>query len=180
MMTYNFFLGDTVLQRGQHYMEIEIKDVAKHQIRKSWYTKLALGLLQCNEISADNVLWQDGKNPIGRFPLSSSHTHNSWAYIPTSGHKVSTLLPNEEEYGGIPTLQVGDRIGMLVDLHTHEGSVSFFCNGQDLGIAFKNLQPPLIPVLSVCDQFYIHLRFPAPPYLKRNPKLTLLSSSQSQ
>ena len=172
--------GSEVFHRGDYYMELQILDLAKHHIHKNWFTKIALGVLQCSELSAKDIQWQDGKHPIGQFTSQSSQDHNSWGYIVTSGVKVSTVTGVEDEYGSIPALAVGDRIGMLVSVSQHQpSSISFFCNGLDLGVAYNNLSPPLMPVLSVCDKFHVRVRFPPPPYSKRNPRLTLLSTNSS-
>ena len=160
-------------------MEIEILDIAKHHIHKSWFTKVALGIIQGSESSAGDIPWRDGTNLIGRSTTDSYQDHNSWGYIVTSGVKVSSTTGlKEEQYGSDSLLEVGDRIGMLVQVNEQEPScVSFFYNGSDLGVAYRNLSPPLIPVLSVCDKFSIRLRFPPPPYTRRNPCVTLLTNS---
>ncbi len=162
-------------------MEIKIVELAKHHIHKSWFTKLALGVIQSSEFSAKDIPWRDGTNPIGRSTTDSYQDHNSWGYIVTSGVKVSTTTGlREEEYGTDVTLEVGDRIGMLVNVNDQEPSfVSFFYNGSDLGVAYKNLSPPLIPVLSVCDKFSIRLCFPPTPYTRRDPRLTMISNTCS-
>lgn len=166
------------------YTEIEILDLAKHHIHKKWFTKIALGVLQSSDTVANEAVeWQDGSNPIGHLTInSSSSTHHSWAYIVTSGVKISSTNPDlkEEVYGGnAVSLAVGDRIGMLVNVNEQEqSSISFFINNTDLGVAYSNLTPPLIPVLSVCDKFSVRLRFPPPPYINRNPSLTLFTPDQ--
>lgn len=169
--------GDTVLSDGQHYMEIEIKEVAKHNIRRdSKFTKLALGVVQCNDETAKSIPWHECKQPIGQLPSCKS-----WGYLASNGTKVYNFPKLiDEEYGNIGTVEVGDRLGMLVDFPFQgDASISFFFNGQDLGVAFTNVQGPLLPVVSVCDRFHVKLRFPPPPYSKRNPRLTFLSSGAS-
>ena len=156
-------------------MEIEIKEVAKHNIRRDWFTKFAVGVVQCEEETAKNVPWHDCKELVGQL-----RSYKSWGYLANSGIKVYNY-PSviDEEYGGISTIEVGDRLGMLVDFTLQGASISFFFNGQDLGVAFTNIRGPLLPVLSVCDRFNIRLRFPPPPYSKRNPRLTLLPNGGS-
>lgn len=158
-------------------MEIEIKEVARHHIRRDWFTKLSLGVIHCNQESVKSITWQEHKYPVGQLP-----SYNSWAFLATSGLKIYQSLHagEEEEYGGVCTLEVGDRLGMLIDF-SMDGSacMSFFCNSRDLGIAFVNMPGPLLPVVSVCDRFCCCLRFPPPPYTKRNPRLTLLSSEST-
>lgn len=160
-------------------MEIEITDMAKHHIHKNRFTKIALGVIQCSDSSAHDIPWQDGTNYVGRLTTASYQGHNSWGYVATSAIKVSTTTgAREEDYGNFSTFVVGDRIGMLVEVNEQEpSSISFFCNGTNLGVAYSNLSPPLIPVLSVCDKFSIRLRFPPPPYSRRDPRLAQLTDS---
>lgn len=170
-----FSIGNKVFHHGVFYTEIEVIDLAKHHIHKKWFTKIALGVLQCSDAVANEGEWQEGVNPIGRLTLiRSSSIHHSWGYIPTSGVKVSTSTDlKEEPYREAVTLAVGDRIGMLVNINEQEpSSISFFINNTDLGVAYSNLTPPLLPVLSVCDKFSVRLRFPPPPYINRNPSMT--------
>lgn len=161
-------------------MEIEILELAKHRIHKNWFTKMALGVVHCSESSINDISWQEGSNPIGRLTTkTNSQAHDSWGFVITSGNKLSTTTGSrEEEYTGAtpPVLLVGDKIGMLVKINEHEQSqLNFYCNGNDLGVAYTNLEPPLIPILSVCDKFAIRLRFPPPPYSKQDARVTILS-----
>ena len=179
-----------MIHQGQHYFEIELLKVWQ---RTS--PKLALGVISFkNDALPSGIHWQEGKHPIGHSALtssslsssflplhsqSSSHeNYNSWSYLPSDGKKLSTQLENEAiDYGDIPPLQQGDRIGMLI--MTREGSISYFLNGQDLGVAFTDLAPPILPAVSLCDKVHLRLLFPPPPYMKRNPRLTLSSVSSS-
>ena len=174
------FVGDTIISKGQHYVEIEVKETAKHHIRRVWSTKLAIGLIQCKdkETANSSIPWQEYKYPVGQLP-----SHNSWSFLATGNSKMSSRNSEmtTEEYGGIASIESGDRLGMLVDFDgSGSASVSFFCNSLDLGVAFVRLPGPFLPVVSVCDRFHICLKFPPPPYSKRNPRLTLLSSGSSK
>lgn len=165
--------------------------------------QLAIGLISLKDGKhARDIDWQEGKYPVGQASKSlGSHKRTpslnasaasgltfarnqpsseniSWSYVPTAGVKMSSFLPQEGvAYGSIPPLEAGDRIGMLVNIT--EGSVSYFCNGQDLGVAFTQLTPPLLPAVSFCNKTHIRLLFPPPPYSKRNPRMTLLSIGSS-
>ena len=167
-----------MFHNGVYYMEIEILELAKHHIHKSWFTKIALGVVHCSESSINDISWQDGSNPIGRLTTkTNSQAHNSWGFLINSGTKSSTTSSREEEYtDATPILVVGDKIGMLVKINEHEKSqLKFYCNGNDLGVAYTNLVPPLVPILSVCDKFAVRLRFPPPPYSKQDARVTILS-----
>lgn len=182
--------ADTLLRHGQHYLEIEVVKMGQKVS-----PKLAVGLMSFSGGgNPKDVHWQEGKHPIGHAALTTSSSgslsryppkgalpdegYASWSYLPTAAIKLSSSSNNEGiHYGSIPPLQPGDRIGMLVNIT--DGTVSFFCNGQDLGIAFTNLTPPLLPAVSVCDKVHLRLLFPAPPYLKRNPRLTLFTVGSS-
>lgn len=156
-----------------------MKEMAKHHIRRDWSTKLAIGLIQCRDYNAAKLIpWQECKFPVGQLP-----SLNSWSFLATGNLRLESRnsgIGNEFEYGGIAGIQAGDRIGMLVDFDANGSAcVSFFCNSLDLGVAFDKVPGPLLPVVSVCDRFHIFLKFPPPPYSKRNPRLTLLSSGSS-
>ena len=178
--------GDTLIREGQHYFEIELLKVSQKTS-----PKLALGVFSFKKGALpSDINWQEGKHPIGHSALFSTtspsflpqHSHpnedySAWSYLPSDGKKLSTLREGGLSYGGIPPLQNDDRIGMLISVR--EGTLSFFLNGQDLGVAFTNLTPPLLPAVSICDKVHFRLLFPPPPYLKRNPRLTLFSVSSS-
>ena len=180
-----------MIHQGQHYFEIELLKVWQ---RTS--PKVALGVfLFKNGALPSDIHWQEGKHPIGHSALTSSllspsflpqhsrsnshEDYNSCSYLPSDGKKLSSYQHNKGvEYGDIPLLQQGDRIGMLISIR--EGTISFFLNGQDLGVAFTNITSPLLPAVSICDKIHLRLLFPPPPYMKRNPRLTLFSVSSSK
>ena len=179
--------GDILIREGQHYFEIELV-----KISQKTSPKIALGVITLkNGALPSNINWQEGKHPIGHSALFSSTSpsflpqqqqhsnedYSAWSYLPSDGKKLSTFSKGGLSYGDIPPLQNDDRIGMLISVR--EGTLSFFLNGQDLGVAFTNLVPPLLPAVSICDKAHIRLMFPPPPYLKRNPRLTLFSVSSS-
>lgn len=153
-------------------MEIEIVELARHNFHRDWFTKIALGVVEYSEATIKLINWQDCKNPIGRFS-----SVKSWGFEVIAGIKVASPSLVEEDYGGVTSLQAGDRIGMLIDSGLNGVNISYFLNGQDLGVAFTNVSSCLLPVLSVCDKFHIRLRFPPVPYVKRNPRLTLFLNS---
>lgn len=176
---WTLLAGDTILSKGQHYVEIEVKETAKHHIRRVWSTKLAIGLIQCKdrETANSSIAWQECKYPVGQLP-----SHNSWSFLATGNSKMWSRNSEmtTEEYGGIASIESGDKLGMLVDFDgSGSACVSFFCGSLDLGVAFTRIPGPFLPVVSVCDRFHICLKFPPPPYSKRNPRLTLLSSGSS-
>jgi hypothetical protein len=164
--------GNKLLMNGQHYMELEIVELAKHNIRSWYHTKIAIGVVQCTEETVKSIPWHSCKEPVGKLPGCKS-----WAFHVSSGMKVynyPSLI--DEDYGKISSIEVGDKIGMLIDFVSGQGAhISFFCNGQDLGVAFTRIHGnPLLPVVSICDKFQVRLKFPPPPYDKRNPRLVHL------
>ena len=169
--SHNFwatFAGDKLFLRGkQHYVEIEILDLGKSKSPK----KLAFGVISCRQSRAKSLPWQDGKSPIGQWEVPS------WSFQPMLGIVNSHEAPDGKKYCSehVSKLQDGDRLGMLVDLDS--GNISYFLNGRDLGVAFKDLEEEsMLPCVSIRDKIRVLLRFPPPPYTKRKIKLNRLSS----
>ena len=161
------FAGDIFFKDGEHYFEIEIIDLGKLKPGK----KLSIGVIGCSRDSIKNIPWHDGKYAVGHW-----RDFPSWSFHPISGIINSNSLPLEgKEYAHI-ALQNGDRIGVLANME--EGKLTFFCNGQDLGIAFDDMQAEtLLPAVSIRDKIRVRLRFPPPPYSKRTCKLVHISSA---
>ena len=161
------FAGDTFFEAGQHYVEIEIVDLGKSKLGK----KLAIGVIECPRAKVSTVPWHDGKGSIGQWKDVSS-----WSFHPISGTLSSKSLPSEGKPYTNVKLQNGDRIGMLVDMD--EQKLNYFCNGQDLGVAFENMDvKSLLPAVSIRDKIRVRLRFPPPPYSRRAIKLIHFSSA---
>ena len=159
------FAGDKLFEGGQHYVEIEVVDLGRPRPSK----KLAIGVIGCTKAKAKNCPWADGKYSIGQWKEVPS-----WAFHPISGYINSSSLPVDGKPYSKFQLQNGDRIGMLVDIE--ERTLNFFCNGQDLGVAFTDIDASLLPAVSIRDKIHVRLRFPPPPYSKRKSKLIHLSS----
>ena len=136
-----------------------------------------MGVIDCSTEGLKSIDWQFGKEAVG-----TSEDMPGWAFHPISGVlncSVGTkCLPSEgKPYSGIQ-LQAGDRIGMLVDMPA--GRINFFCNGQDLGVAFEGvISTSLLPAVSLRDKIVVKLCFPPPPYVKRVPKIIIHSGRAS-
>ncbi len=163
------FAADQLMENGkQYYAEIEILSLGKHRSRD----KLVIGLVSCSTKSFANALdWQNGKKPIGEWEVPSL------GFFPISGVFKSHMQEGREvAYGQDLKIQVGDRIGVLLDM-SHK-TLSFFCNGTDLGVAADTLQGKgYLLAVSIRDKIKVRLRFPPPPYSKRTIKLITLRSS---
>lgn len=161
------FGGDLFFVGGKHYFEIEIIDLGKLKPKK----KLAIGVIGCGRDNMKNIPWHDGRHAVGQW-----REFPSWSFHPISGVINSSSLPLEgKEYAPI-ALQAGDRIGVLANME--DGRLTFFCNGQDLGVAFDDVQAEtLLPAVSIRDKICVRLRFPPPPYSKRTAKLIHISST---
>ncbi len=154
------------MEGGQHFVEIEIVDLGRPKPNK----KLAIGVVECSNLTVKSVPWYDGKYSLGQWKEVPS-----WSYHPMSGIINSRSLPPIGKNYNVVQLQDGDRIGMLVDMDQHK--LSFFCNGRDLGVAFDGLNAlSLLPAVSIRDKIRIRLRFPPPPYSRRLANLVHLSS----
>ena len=167
------FACDKLLEMDVHYMEIEIVDLGKSKSVK----KLAVGVMDCSDGNLKGIDWQFGKEAMG-----TSADMPGWAFHPISGvlncSAGTASLPIEGKPYSDIHLQTGDRIGMLVDMPA--GRISFFCNGQDLGVAFEGVgSSPLLPIVSLRDKMEVKLCFPPPPYVKRMPKIFILSKRAS-
>ena len=164
------FAGDCFFTPpGQHYVELEVISLGKH---RSTAKKLAIGVVNCGRGQAGGLPWHDGKFPVGQW-----RDVQSWSFHPLSGVLNSNSLPVEGRPYSEVGLQEGDRIGMLVDMD--EGKLSYFCNGQDLGVAFESEEvgvDSLLPAVSIRDKICVRLRFPPPPYPNRTVRLIKLNS----
>ena len=162
------FAGDRFYHQRQHYVELEIVDLGKRPQKPS--KRLAIGVIACSKDNAGSVPWQDGKYAIGQWKEVPS-----WAFHPISGVLTSRTLPAEGKPYSPIKLQIEDRIGMLVDMDSMK--VHFFCNGQDLGVAFEGIEAEsLLPAVSIKDKIRVRLRFPPLPYACRKSKLVRFSS----
>ena len=161
------FGGDLFFVGGKHYFEIEIIDLGKLRPKK----KLAIGVIGCGRDNMKNIPWHDGRHAVGQW-----REFPSWSFHPISGVINSSSLPLEgKEYAHI-ALQDGDRIGVLANME--DGRLTFFCNGQDLGVAFDDVQAEtLLPAVSIRDKIRVRLRFPPPPYSRRTSNLIHISST---
>ena len=161
------FAGDKLFEGGQRYFEIEIIDLGKPRPSK----KLAIGVIGCGHMTMKSIPWHDGRYAVGQW-----RDIPAWSFHPISGIVNSNVLPLEGKPYTRIALQNGDRIGMLADME--EGKVTFFCNGQDLGVAFDGVHAKvLLPAVSFRDKIRVRLRFPPPPYSKRTSKLIRLGSN---
>ena len=171
-------------------MEIEIIELGKLKPNK----KLALGVIECSGADMVKAIdWQYGEEPVG-----NRNDVKSWGFQPILGVIMSSVQQPAGSGGKHPrlsssalppppppahaegkpyaklSLQNGDRIGMLVDMLA--GQLHFFCNRQDLGLAFDNVHAQnLLPVVSIRDKIRLRLLFPPPPYQSRIPQLTRLT-----
>lgn len=167
------FAGNVFFERGQHYFELELLDLGR--VRSSGSKKLAVGLIGISHraAAAKSVPWQDGKHAVGQWAEPAS-----WAFHPLSGVVNSRSLPPEGRHYSDIEVQEGDRIGTLVDMD--QRTVSFFCNGQDLGVAFEEIEAEsLLPAVSIRDKLRLRLCFPPPPFTKRKPRFVQLSRSSA-
>ena len=148
-------------------MELKILDLGRLRPGKK---KLAFGVIACSKSKVNSLLWQDGKCPIGQWKEP-----HSWAFHPITGTKNCHSFPEEGKPYTTSQAQVGDRVGML--LSVEEGTLHFFYNGQDLGVAFDNVcAEALLPAVSIRDKVRVRLSFPPPPYSKRDPKIIRFAS----
>lgn len=160
------FAADRVFhKKTQYYTEIEILSLGRHK------GKLAIGVVGCTELSPNKMEWQNSKGPVGEW------RGPSWSFLPFSGLlKSHTIRSEGVPYGKDLTIQASDRIGVLVDLV--EGKLIYFCNGNDLGVAFDDLMgQSLLLAISIRDKIKVRLQFPPPPYTKRTIKLIQLKSN---
>jgi hypothetical protein len=161
------FAGNTLIQSGQLYVELNVLDVGKSRSGKE---KLAFGVIDCSQSTVGTLLWQQCKTCVGQLEGSKS-----FAYLPLTGTKNCHLFPAGKPYTSSIELEVGDRVGMLVD--KDESKLHFFHNGMDMGLAFDNVgSESLLPAVSIRDKVRVRLCFPPPPYSKRDPKIVHLSS----
>lgn len=164
------FAADRLFDKNsQYYTEIEIISIGKTRPSKD---KLAIGLIGCKRRNANAIDWNNSKGPIGDWKGGES-----WSFLPTSGLlKSHTIAEEGIPYGENLMLQAGDRIGVLVDLA--EGKLMYFCNGNDLGVAFDDLEErPFLLAVSIRDKVKVRLLFPPPPYHKRQIKVIQLQSN---
>ena len=137
---------------------------------RSGKERLAFGVIDCTQSTVGSLQWQQCKTCVGQLEGSKS-----FAYLPLAGTKHCHLFPAGKLYTSSTELEVGDRVGMLVD--KDEGTLHFFHNGTDMGLAFDNIQSEsLLPAVSIRDKVRVRLCFPPPPYSKRDPKVVRLSS----
>ena len=148
-------------------MELNILDVGKIRLGKD---KLAFGVIVCSQSTVSSLPWQECKNCIGQWTDSKSYSCQ-----PVAGTKHCHLFSGGKMYASSSQLEVGDRIGMLID--RDEGTLYFFHNGMDLGLAFDNIPSgALLPAVSIQDKVRVRLCFPPPPYSNRDPRLVRLST----
>jgi len=162
------FAADKLLEGfKQYYVEIEVLNLGKNRSRD----KLVIGLISCSSAGIANVIeWQNGRKPIGEWDTPTL------GFSPISGVFKSNRC-KEVAYGQDLKIQVGDRIGVLLDMA--QKKLSFFCNGSDQGVAEDNLQGKgYLLAVSIRDKIKVRLRFPPPPYVKRSIRLIQLTSSQ--
>ena len=162
------FAADKLLKGGtQYYVEIELLSLGKSKSKD----KLAVGLIGCQDANPNTMEWQNRKLPVGEWEGLS------WSYFPMSEILRShSILGEGIPYGQNSAVQKGDRIGMLLDLF--EKKLSFFCNGNDLGMAFDNLEgESFLLAVSIKDKIKVHLRFPPHPYSKRHVRVIRLKSN---
>ena len=160
-------LGNKLIESGQLYVELNILDVGKVRLGKE---KLSFGVISCNHSTVSSLPWQECKTCIGQWAESKSYS-----YHPVTGTKHCHLFPVGKMYTNSSQLEVGDRVGMLID--RDEGTLHFFHNGMDLGLAFDNIPSgTLLPAVSIRDKVRVRLCFPPPPYSNRDPRLVRLSS----
>ena len=160
-------VGNTLIQSGQLYVELNILELGKSRSGKE---KLAFGVIDCTQSTVGSLQWQQCKTYIGQLENSKSY-----AYLPQSGAKHCHLFPVGKLYTDSIELEVGDRVGMLLD--KDEGKLHFFHNGMDMGLAFDNVgSESLLPAVSIRDKVRLQLCFPPPPFSRRDPKIIRLSS----
>lgn len=164
------FAADKLLKNGRYFMEVEILNPGKTKSRDHHRERLAVGLLGCKGRNPNDMEWQNRKTPIGEWE------GESWAYFPVGGMLKSHSIRGEGiPYGQNLTLQAEDRVGILLDLP--EGKLTYFCNGNELGMAFDDLQDKtFLLAVSIRDKIKVRLRFPPPPYSNRNIKLIQMMS----
>lgn len=163
------FAADRLFDKNsQYYTEIEIVSLGKTKSKD----RLAIGLVSTERTNANSIEWQNSKGPIGEWKGSAS-----WSFLPMSGLlKSHTIAEEGIPYGQNLMLQAGDRIGVLVDLA--EGKLMYFCNGNDLGVAFDGLEErPFLLAVSIRDKVKVRLLFPPPPYHNRQIKVIRLQSN---
>ena len=158
------FIGDQLFESGQLYVELNILDMGKGRSGKE---KVALGVIECTSSTVSSISWAEC---VGKMQGSKS-----FAYYPLAGTRNCHLFPDGKMYTSSIQLEVGDKVGMLLDMD--EGSLHFFRNGMDMGMAFDSLHSQyLLPAVSIRDKVQVRLCFPPPPFSRRDPKVVRLSS----
>eukprot|EP00731_Ephydatia_muelleri_P037257 Em0429g7a len=136
------FACDKQLEMGVHYMEIEIVDLGKSKSVK----KLAVGAIDCTKESLRRIDWQFGKEAIG-----TGMDIPGWAFHPISGVLNCSVgakcLPVEGKPYSDIRIQVGDRIGMLVDMPAGRIRISFFAMVRTLEWRLRTWLSPLSSLL---------------------------------
>lgn len=109
-------------KRGKFYWEIEIIDTVSP-------SDIMIGIVDPNNVSFGNFF---------------THTPRGWGWYANTGAVYHQSLASNyaESFGK------GDIIGVLLDLDK-EGSLSFFKNEKYMGIAFKNIQGPVCPAVTI-------------------------------
>ncbi len=141
-----------VLSHGQHYWEVVLERYGS----SSFSRKVIIGVVNSNL----HHRWRRSHGVIGikTCPIGN----RSWGLACGTAKKLSSGTFFLGSIGGRHNLfREGDSVGVLLDLDTNK--LSFYKNGQALGIQFKGVYGPVIPAISFCRNKTLTLRFPPIP-----------------
>lgn len=162
-----YFIANKLIDSDELYVELNILDMGKSRQAKE---RLVFGVIDCSPSTVNSLSWQECKTYIGQYEGAKS-----FSFCPLAGTRNCHLFPDGKVYTNPVQLEVDDRLGMLVNMY--DGTIHFFHNGMDLGVAFDGIQSKwLLPAVSIREKVCVQLCFPPPPYSQRDPKIVRLSS----
>ncbi len=117
-MDYETVLATVGLNSGRHYWEIKLDTFVEME-------DIFVGIARRN-IDLHMRAWDTG---------------SFWGWICTGSRKFCPASPGPQvlEYGGFS--KINDTIGVMVEFMEGIGRLSFYRNGQPLGLAFDNIPP---------------------------------------
>ena len=140
-----------ILSHGRHYWEVVLDRYGNPSMSR----KVVIGV-----VSSTYHHWHRSHGVIGikTCPIGN----RSWGVACGTAKKLSS--------GGIflssigrrhDLFREGDVVGVLLDLTEH--NLSFYKNGEPLGMQFTDVYGPVIPAISFCRNKTLTLRFPPMP-----------------
>ena len=153
------FLGQRSFRTGVHYIEVLISSTnhiahqTHHGIRYCAHQMFGI---------AGGMTSRSRRNAFGNFTINSK-THpfvygnkpvlrsRAWASDLTLW-SCDRPLVDRAKYGPAlgSLINQGDRVGILIDLRSTPGKLSFTLNGESFGVAFEDVVAPVRPFVSIC------------------------------